>query len=237
MTMETAQLTKSVTSVETVLLHCRSGDIVMYLIVYAKKVQSVVNVTTCANLANVKSMLTVILPKNNLYLVLMENATLRQKTVTLATTTNNAIQKIAIKILECAWDGSATTPIKNAKEIELGVTSVFAKQMNHVLVLLVQLTQTVNLIHQGPLQHSCNVTSTKLNASMYLKTEELVIQIFKNTQSNMNVKIMMTVQVVGVILETAFLTIQKELMKKNQPHPPLVRLVPQPPQQQIDSIL
>lgn len=45
----------------------------------------------------------------------------------LATTTNNAIQITAIKISDFVWDGSATTLIINAKEIELFVTLVFAK--------------------------------------------------------------------------------------------------------------
>lgn len=109
-----------------------------------------------------------------------------------------------------------------------------------MLVLLVQLTPTVNSMVQT-LKLSCNVTSIKLNASISLFTEKLVIMIMLETQSIMNVKLMKTVQMVGVILDSVFLTIQKELMKKNMPHLPPVRLVPQPQpqqlQQQTDSIL
>lgn len=63
-----------------------------------------------------------------------------------------------------------TITVKIVKELDLGVTMVFAKNMNHLLELTVQKIQTVNLIHQR--EHSCNVTLIKPHASINLQLEE-----------------------------------------------------------------
>jgi len=120
-------------------------------------------------------MLTVFLPKENIKHVLMENAMQNKLTDIIATITDNAIQITVIKNQDLgAWDGNATiVVIKIVKESDLGVKMVFAKNMFHLLDLTVLMMIYVNLIHQR--EHSCNVTLRKVNASINLQLEELVI--------------------------------------------------------------